>query len=653
MRQASLITALVLLLVATSIIGQAVPVTASDAVCGEPLEIDYPIAVIMVGFQDDEETLARSALDNGSIQFVELGGGCEYVLKYSFIVIDGSGFIEETMKSYLETAYVDRGVPWWVSEYVNSTGVNVSVRWVELRSFYRFLYGLASSYLESARIWYRDILVIIGDIDGVSRQYWAETPYRYVRDGRLLLEGVRGWSGPLPLTFYDLTVIPKPRPEKDMPLYWLGRHVNYTSEPPLWDLRSQGRLADYIAGLALDHVKYRVVSMAVPSTWDDTPLRVVYKIIVVSFGDESVVEEVLSMMSVDEVVRLTKTLVPWIDVSIEVSVMGAWEFEGLQEYVGGLSPDDEGFVSLEYSMVAEKLLSHVSQLGTGKGFPEFEYVFFVLATSEPSRFVAGESFYFTGFSSGDWGATTWPGHGYRNYEGGLPRTIVHELGHSLGLAHSFAYFIEETEESGVRWLMDWASTVMGYDDAVIAGFLEEPGGGYVPDYYTVYREGLKYAGGIALYMAEHGIIDRDAAMELLRKAAVDPLEAAVEAMLTYYSATRGGEATVTVTETAPVTIVVTETTTTTVTSTETIRATTTLTLTETATLTIATTVATTMTTVSTVTESVTVTETRHYTMTTTVARPQETAAWRVLIGLVVVILVIVSVLVYLARLSTR
>ena len=636
--------ALALLLIVAPLADQGVLASAQDNVCSEYFRVDYPIAVIMVGFEDGEVDLVRSSLENGSYRFVELAEGCGFDLSYSFVVVSGSGDFGDTVRSYLEEAYTDRGVPWWVSEYVNATGVNVTVKWVELRGFYRFLYALASSYLESLGVWYRDILVLIGDIDGVSRQYWAEVPYEYVIGGRLVLEGVKGWSGPLPLTFYDLTVIPKPRPEKDMPLYWLGVHVNYTSEPPIWDLRSQGRLVDYIVGLVKDHVRYRVVSVAAPSVLNDTPLRVEYKIIVVSFGNESVVEEITSMMGVEEIVRLTKTLVPWVEVSVEVLIMAAREFVGLQEYVESLNPDDEGFINLEHSVVSKKLFNYVLRLNASKGFPVFNYVFFVLATSEPSRFVSREGFYFTGFSSGTWGATTWPGHGYRNYEGGLPRTIVHELGHSLGLAHSFAYFIGETKESGVRWLMDWASTVMSYEDAVIAGFLEEPGGGYVPDYYTVYREGLKYAGSIALYLAERGTISREAAINLLREAAMDPLGAALEAVLLYYKqASRTATTTTTVTETVPVTVTVIETSTTSITSTETLVTTITKTLVK------ATTREVTVTESLVETETITVEETRYSTTTKTLTTTiqVETIPWEPLAVIAVAAILAVLALAYL------
>jgi hypothetical protein len=500
----------------------------------------------MVGFSGDEVSTLAGRLEGGRLELASFPGyGCRFVLDYSFTVVEAPDWVEESVRAYLEAAYRDRGYPWWVVDYVNSTGFSVNVKWVELRGFYSFLYGLARSYLESEGVLYRDVLVFLGDLDGVSRQYWAEARYGYVMGGALLLEGVRGWSGQLPLTFYDLTVIPKPRPESDMPILE-GIPVDYTTEPPIWDLRAEGRVADYLAELAVDHVRFRVAGSRAPASPATTPLEIRYSVFIVSFGSEDVLEEILSMLGEEEVARLTRTLVPWARISVAITVVDASEIEGLAEYVAGLAPDGEGFINLEYERIAGMLGSFASaKAGGGEPF-KLTYVFFVLATSEPSRFKFNDML-FTGFSHGYWGATSWPGHGYRNYEGGLPRTIVHELGHSLGEAHPFEYRGPQSLE--IRWLMDWSSTVMSYDDSIIAGFLEGSGTGYLPDYYTVYREGLRYAGALALYMADKGVIQPEEARKIMEKAARDPVGAAVEAAVLYYSTVGGGTATVTVTET--------------------------------------------------------------------------------------------------------
>ncbi|MEB3860382.1 MAG: hypothetical protein LRS43_04135, partial [Desulfurococcales archaeon] len=198
---------------------------------------------------------------------------------------------------------------------------------------------------------------------------------------------------------------------------------------------------------------------------------------------------------------------------------------------------------------------------------------------------------------------------------GLPRAIVHELGHSLGEPHPFSYYIYGAQEEGARWLMDWASTVMSYDDSIIAGFLEDASGTYLYDYYTVFREGLRYTGTLALYMLERGVISGEEAKSLMEEALWDPIGAAHRAMAVYYSSEEGYPGT-TITETATVTVTYTTTYTTVSTRTLTVEETETSTTTRFTTVTERVTVRETST--RTVTLATTLVETSYYTIYSTV-----------------------------------
>ncbi len=501
---------LALILVAAVVLS-AYPAMAVQDVCS--YKVNYPMAVILLAIPGDVASMVNSSLkpwlENAQVQ------GCRIDIQVSPIIVDGSSILGP-IREYLGSVYEDLGLPQWIEDPEVIAGR--PVYWVELTSFYRTLYNYTYSLLLSMNLAVVDALVVIGDLDGVSRQYYSFRTYNYT--GGLLLEGVRGWAGPLPMTFYDLTVIPKPRPEPDMPFYLYGEPVNYRNDPPIWAV-NKGFLVKYIDDLARSHVKYHIVNVPIEGY---TPLVVNYNITIVSFGNETVVGEALDQTSPREVAWLTRTMVPWIAVNVDVRVVNATSIPGLWEYISSLQPGNDGFIEIDYYRIRSILRG---QVGEQEGFPQLTYTFFVLATSTPSRMVAGE-LRFTGFSMGLWGATSWPGHGYRVLEAGLPRILAHELGHSLGLGHPFEYQ-EYRGGRFMKWLMDWEASVMSYDNDAVAGFLGR--GPYYSNRYEVTRLAFSYIISISRMLS----LDRGEVEDILSHAVADPLEGVEDAIWLYRS----------------------------------------------------------------------------------------------------------------------
>ncbi len=574
------------------------------------ISLNYTLAVVLLGFTEQEAAETEAVLGPwSSLLRVQ---DCMYNITFTPIIVDGSGWLEDRVRRYLDAAYEDLGTPGWVMEYMNSTGRSVTVKWVKLKDFYMHLYTSTRQYLEALGVEARDTVVVLGDIDGYSRQYYDATGYPYTINKTLRLEGVRGWSGPLPLTFYDLSVIPRPRPEPTMPYYGQGIPVDYERDPPIWDLRARGEVADYIAGLVVGHARYHIIGFPL---YGPTPLVVTYNLTIIDFGNQTVMREVLNQVDEGEIIRLTHTMIPWAGVKVHVRVINSTMIPGLHEYVSSLEPGSDGFITLDYARVSN-ILSKIVE-GQDTYFPEFKYTFIILATDKPSRFQY-KTLKFTGFSAGEWGATSWPGHGYRIYQTGLPRVVAHELGHSIGEQHPFEYF-EPGAGYGMRWLMDWEATVMSYENAAIAGFIEA-GWAYIPNYYNVFRQSLSYIAYITQLLYNNSIISLEEAKTLLDESTRDPT-ATLTKILALYIENAGQQITVTRERTMTVTIPVTVTTTTTIqyTTTHTSTATYTLIKTTTTPITITTTTRLTMTMPTTITEYYTEIETMIKTITSTIA----------------------------------
>ena len=354
---------------------------------------------------------------------------------------------------------------------------------VRLSSAYNEIYESAVALLRSRGVdpsSFHDITVIIGDLDGVSRVYYEYAPAPFMPHGVLLMEGVRGWGGPAPMTFYDLSTVQKPWPDYEVPFYREGVLANPESEPPIWMLDDPN---SYAAGLVVDHVKYHVVgdTVMVPAT-----LWLNVTVAVVDFGDDGRVRELLGQVDAGVIERFTEALAPWIDVSVNVVVVKATQ--ELADYYEEAPVDEDGYKVIDYYRVYGLLAGIAASVA---GQPDWSsdstsWAFLVLATPEPAYFTAGGRLNFTGFATAQFGATTYPGYRDRVYRSGLPFVVAHEIGHALGESHPFQFY------GSIRWLMDLTGTVMSYYD---------PGRAALGGYYHYSALRLSHLQAIQYYQA--------------------------------------------------------------------------------------------------------------------------------------------------------
>ena len=364
------------------------------------------------------------------------------------------------LRAYMESHYVDRGVPGWAKDYVEAR--HLSVRWLELRPFYEELWGLSQQVVEEKGIEVNDVVAIIGNVDNVSRQYYEE-PAPYLRvDG---LEGIRGWAGEHPLVFYDLSVVPEPWPSKTMPFYGMGRPVNVSTEPPLWSLSDP---ASYIKGLVHDHIRFHYLTLCPARPWYAPLYRV--RIVLVDYGNETLTARIRASINTSLVENLVELMDPWINISIDLRTVRAEPGTPLYKVVEEAGHED-GWLILYYgntskllALDAKKRFPGLHPCGSENIAQACDFVFYVLATPRPSymRF-QGTLFNFTGFDAGWLGATSYPGYGFRVIRGDINRVIAHEAGHSLGLLHPF-----QLPSGEMRWLMDFEETPMSYYDEGMA-----------------------------------------------------------------------------------------------------------------------------------------------------------------------------------------
>ena len=356
----------------------------------------------------------------------------------------------------MEQHYVDKGTPKWAQGYIARH--HLATQWLELRSFYEELWRLGNRVLDELGLSANDLVIVIGNIDNVSRQYYEEpAPYLHVPR----LEGVRGWAGEHSLAFYDLSVVPKPWPTKTIPFYGMGRAVNASTEPPIWSLRDP---ASYIKGLVHDHIRFHYLSLCPAKPWYSPLYRL--HILVVDYGNETVTSNITESINISLVKSLVELMDPWINISIDYRVVRVKPGTPLYRVVEEAGHEN-GWLILYYGntskllmLDAEKRFPNLAPCGEENLAKSCDFVFYVLATPRPSymRF-QGTLFNFTGFDTGWLGATSYPGYGLRVIRGDINKVIAHEAGHSLGLLHPF-----QLPGNEIRWLMDFAETPMSYYD---------------------------------------------------------------------------------------------------------------------------------------------------------------------------------------------
>jgi len=473
--------------VAAALLVAAVPPAQAEASrLPEPVVAGYRVAVVVF---DPEGAIDPGGLEAGVEArlpgLLEEQGRLrlaydEVILVEPVVEVDyyfaGAG-LAEGLALGLQELYEPLGEPPWAPEGFEPPR---GYAWLDVVEAYYVVWEWALRAVEEAGSdphAYNALTVIIGDLDGVSRVYYREAHYPYVPSGFLRVEGLRAWGGLEAMTFYDLSSVVKPWPSYRVPFDDEAPPASPDTEPPIWLLEDA---TSYAAGLVADDIAYHVVNLG---GWPVPHQRVEAQIIVVDYGDPEAVEEILSQLDPREIERLTLMLAPWLTLHVNVTVWNATP--GLkQAYQEAAARGDPAPLPLdpvlaEAKRIAERALGSKPRIGDPS--LEASWVFLVLATPGPAHLQWKGEFNFTGVSLGWFGLTTYPGWDNRVLRSGLPATVAHELGHSLGEGHPF-----QLPNGTIRWLMDQQATIMSYMDYGIVA--------YGPSYhYSVERLSLYQA----------------------------------------------------------------------------------------------------------------------------------------------------------------
>ncbi len=413
---------------------------------------------------------------------IELAVGFAGFVKY---IVAPSWAMDE-LREWFKSHYEDRGVPLWAKEYIEKHHLNVTVKWVQLRSFYDFLWNLTRRVLKQYNLEnvVQDTIVIIGDVDGVSRQYY-EPP----RNGASAIEGVPGWAGGKPLTFYDLSVIPKPWPSQDFPYAGTGRPVTPDNYPIVWSIDSPQEYLHSIEALVNDHLTAHLESMVLfkmEPLWppdakfvhdllqSPPPIyteKIRIHVYVVDYGNKKLVKEALNSINITRLIEYIKLTDPYLNVTVEIKTVDASripKFENTLRY----AREVKGWLRLSYYNVLKLLYESIKEwdeyksfkpcINTTTGLPVTDvcdYVFLVLVPPKPGYFTVEPPR--RGFSAAVVPLYRWPGIGIAVYPGyraylakiGLDRAIAMVLAGYLGLSapHTLVYG---------RWLVDYTESAL-------------------------------------------------------------------------------------------------------------------------------------------------------------------------------------------------
>ena len=498
----------------------------------EKLLLNLDVAVII--FDQGELSKAILGKDAIGIRDFSINYTCieqSITIKYNVSVLDAPKHFVDRLAEWFNNSYLDRGVPDWVADYGFDTQLH-PIRWIRLENAILFLYKLSIDVLNYYGLsGYDAIIAIVGDIDGVSRQYFAEG-----RGG--LFTGISGWAmtGPSGLfTFYDLTAAPRPRPEEYQPFYGIGVEVSPKTVQVLWKTEN---VSERVWTLVRNHLITHLGGFCRNSA----TLNLNLDIFIVDYNGSSA--KILNNFSIDDLSFYLESMAPWVNFDINISIVE-------DEYLSNISyaainTEKDGWIILNWNYVSRRLWEFLNcnnrvSIGASHSnniLEDYSYPIVVFATPQPSYFTMEVNrnyrINFTGISTICYSAISYPGYMGRIYRVGLESVIAHEVGHRLGLPHPF-----ESPE-GILWEMDWAQTVMTYDDYAPPPFML-PGG---VDGYAMWRLALVYT-----LMALNNINDSSTRHKILSYLEEGEVYRALDISLKHLLKTYNFETTTTIVET--------------------------------------------------------------------------------------------------------
>ncbi len=567
----------VLLLVLLSpIFPSATSVTAG---AGGECTILVPLRVAVVGFAlPNIDRVGGLLVDE--YYYVVLGP-CKLRISVYYSVVAAPEWAIKALAGNLSQLYIDRGRPDWIP-----SSFAKPIRWIELPTYVDILYSLALAILSDK---YDHVVVVVGDVDGVSRQLYHLFYYNMVPGGVVELTGFRLWTSPrYPVTILDLTVVPRPWPE-GVPLQEYGIHVNPFEEVYAWE--DPDRIASYVVDIVRRIVKFHIVSSTM---WWQTgmvfPESIYVKLIILYNTSSSFIQILASGGTRSALEKALHTIYPIGNITVNIALSPMNAYPELSSYLTRLSLDEEGYYTIPLEDVKPILERIARRQGANLYSPQGIYVFILLVLDKPARLMLRSAgLKFTGISLGSWALAAYPGHNERLLKAGLASAVAHELGHSLFEPHTFNY---NKGSSGVEydWRLDFAGTVMSYYNSIQAALVASPVYAGVVEKHLATRMTTRLI--VSAYM--QGLIERSSLSSLIREAFHNPIKAVQQYKMSTVETPLTKTVTITerlvetitetITKTATTTLRETVTKTTTTTTTEVKTVTSTVTIVETATL---------------------------------------------------------------------
>ena len=407
------------------------------------LVIHYPVSVVVYGGipgEPPKSMVFNSSIDAGQWRIV-------FVFNVSFVKAPES--YVKMLQGWLSRHAETGPLPTWAR---GCPGINDSIERVELRSYYRYVTGLTWRLLEEmgARPRFAVSVVAIPP----ARVLWDSMPYPWVEGFHLGFEGARIYTGWLNGSLYDLYAVQARHPSYPMPFAAQYPPVTCLDDPPLPALHDPwGRIAARTREL---------LEMQVANLLDQPPWyapRLVVNITIVDYGGN--VSGLLAQLETGEFRRLLQLLDPWLQPVVRLHIVPPSEAPW-----GPLNTSitDNGTVVIDLDAnpgLTGKLPKAVGS--ECQGLRETcIFNFYWLIMPGPAYMTLSGVLNFTGIDLGPVAVATFPGYAGRVLHSGASRVVAHEAGHGMGLPHPFQ------RGHRVDWLLDYAYTVMSYEDSILA-----------------------------------------------------------------------------------------------------------------------------------------------------------------------------------------